>query len=123
QDSKGVETDKICHGGKTAFIDVAVVSHYGAAAVTSAVFKAPQPDLRIAFDFTMLKGVAAGFNHYKVGQWVRLGEAPWYCGDRTPFDIVLREPPALTSNGWLNPDGNYGTTIGLSGPGRAQIHG
>lgn len=120
----GTSTGQVCVGGRSAYVDIAVIAHYTASAPTkTSDYKSPKPDVRLAFDFGLLKRAAAGFQYYKLGEWIRLGEAPWFCGDRTMFDVLVKDQPSFAAIGYLNPDGAYGTSLGLSATARAQIHG
>jgi len=113
-----------CIEGRDAHLVVAIKLHYlGGLHPLGASFKAPRPDVRMALDFNLIKSALAGFNYYKLGQWIRLGEAPYWCGDRTGFDVHIKDPPTILSAGYLNPDGAYGTTLSLGVSIRAQVHG
>jgi len=119
--TSGTGTTMVCAGAQSAYIEVAVIAHYRSVAASSATYAAPKPDIRLAFDFSLLKNAAASFDNYKLGEWIRLGE--FGCGDRTMFDAHIKDPPVLSATGYLNSDGSYGTMLNLSATARAQIHG
>jgi hypothetical protein len=118
----GSTTGPECVGAKTAHIEVSVVAFKLAVTASATAYRAPKPDIRLVFDAGLLKKAVSGFLNYKLGEWIRLGE--YGCGDRTMFDVHLKDPaPLLTTRGFLNPDGSYGTTLGLVATARAQVHG
>jgi hypothetical protein len=119
--TSGTSTSQVCVGGRSAYIEVTVIEHYSIAQSSGASYRSPKPDVRLAFDFNLLKTAAAGFVYYKIGQWIRLGEAPWYCGNTSPFFVILKDPPRLAATGYLNVDGSYGTSLNLVATVRAEI--
>jgi hypothetical protein len=69
-------------------------------------FKAPDHDARIVVDTSVLQ---SGFNHFYdvyYGHNIRLGEAPFWCGDPL-FLVHVGTTPTLTMSGEYYSDGNY----------------
>lgn len=102
-----------------------ILVFWGFVAGSVALAQAPgvDSDLRLVVDKGLLVTPTSQLQHYKLGKWIRLGEAPWWCGDRTQFDIIVKDPPLLRIAPWSDADHLPGTSLSLDVSARAQIHG
>jgi hypothetical protein len=79
--------------------------------------------MRVLITKALLTDSVPQLRYYKLGKWIRLGEAPFYCGDRTQFDIILKDGPSLGIAPWSDSEGLPGTSLSFAASARAQVHG
>jgi hypothetical protein len=100
-----LSADGACADPRSAGLNMEVFARYRADRLPSvAKWRAPDPDLRLAIDWSPIRSAVANLAGLQYGKWIRLGE--FGCGDRNLFPIRLQSASAEL-DGQLQPTGAY----------------